>query len=602
MCKKIKTSVKQLPMRWKMTVIVLVLFVSMAFCILGVVTRYSTRHYTKLQQQYNEAVMQEMSAQLDTVSSNIDTLYRTFNSQRLFTEETVNGATIFQSIHNQIQFERLVSDVINANNLQDLILGTLFYLTEDCYYYVGRGSVAEGWDAAEMEWYQMFAESGRRSMFYGPVVEDFKSEATKRYECLYYIAPYGGSGIEKNKAFLMFTIHAESLMNLVESNSVRQSPLLIMSDTAKILHTVGVSEEEAEQMIPTFVEKAKENSKSLSYFDGSKYICAYYQDSFDWWIVFIDESDSFFSDLSVMYRNIIMMLVAFACIGVLLAAITIKHVMMPLTTLDEFIDIMQTDPDAFIVADPQTETGRIGVRLNEMKRKLQSMNKEMFQLQIQERDAQVSALQAQINPHFIYNTLDNIYCMAQLEETQPIISLSEHLSQMMRYSLSMKQNIVPLSYELEHIKSYITILNIRFDNKIELVNEIEEQLLGYPILKLSLQPLVENAWKHGLNLGEARGEIIISAKVIGKCLELYIDNTGQTVSEERCSGINKKLETIHYGEANYKESHGISLENINNRLKLTYGLEYGLKIQPRSEGGCRMIMRMPFSNKSSGKI
>lgn len=144
MWKKIKTTTKQLPIRWKMTVLVLILFTSMALGIMLLVNRYSTDLYTRLQQQYNEAVMQEMSAQLDTVSSNIDTLYRTFNSQRLFTSETANGETVFQSIHNQIQFERLVSDVINANNLQDLILGTLFYLDEDCYYYVGRGSVADG--------------------------------------------------------------------------------------------------------------------------------------------------------------------------------------------------------------------------------------------------------------------------------------------------------------------------------------------------------------------------------------------------------------------------------------------------------------------------
>lgn len=598
MWKKSKSWVKKLPMRWKMTFIVLVLFISMAFCILGLVTRYSTSHYTKLQQQYNEAVMQEMSAQLDTLSSNIDTLYRTFNSQRLFTSETVNGATIFQSIHNQIQFERVVSEVINANNMQELILGTLFYLTEDCYYYVGRGSVAEDWDAEHMVWYQMFTESGGRSMFYGPVIEDFKPEATKRYECLYYIAPYGNSGISKNNSFLMFTISMESLMDMIESHSVRQSPLIVIKDSGEIIHTAGLSEESALQMLPTFREHTEDRSKSLSYFDGSHYVCAYYQDSFDWWIVFMDESESFFRDLSDIYRNLIIMLIGFACVGIVIAAITIKHVMMPLTTLDEFIDIMQTDPEAFIIADSQTETGRIGVRLNEMKRKIQLMNKEMYQLQIQERDAQVSALQAQINPHFIYNTLDNIYCMAQLEETQPIMSLSEHLSQMMRYSLSMKQNIVPLSYELEHIKSYITILNIRFDNKIELINGIEDELLSYPILKLSLQPLVENAWKHGLNLCEGKGEIVLGADIFGEVMELYIDNTGQAVSEVYCNEINKKLETVHYGEANYRESHGISLENINNRLKLTYGPEFGLVIRPRLEGGCRLIIRMPFSEKS----
>lgn len=596
MWKKIKTTARQLPMRWKMTVIVIVLFVSMVFCILGIVTRYSTGHYTKLQQQYNEAIMQEMSAELDTVSSNIDTLYRTFNSQRLFTEETVNGASVFQSIHNQIQFERLVSEVINANNLQDLIIGTLFYLTEDSYYYVGRGSVAGNWTAEESDWYRQFVESGGRRMFYGPIVEDFKSEATTRYESLYYIAPYGNVAAQKGTSFLLFTLHMDGLIELVERNSVRQSPLMIINDSGTVLHTAEMSDEDAEKMLPLFIEKAKGNSKSLSYFDGNKYICAYYQDSFDWWIVFVDESDSFFSDLSKIYRNLILMLIVFAAIGGLVASITIKHVMMPLTTLDEFIDIMQTDPDAFIVADAQTETGRIGVRLNEMKRKLQSMDKEMFQLQYQEKEAQVSAMQAQINPHFIYNTLDNIYCMAHLEETQPIISLSDHLSQMMRYSLSMKQKIVPLSYELEHIKSYITILNIRFEDKIELVDEIDEELLSYPVLKLSLQPLAENAWKHGLSFGDG-GVITISASIMGDRLELYMDNTGPEVPESLCQEINKKLEAVHYGEANYRESHGISMENINNRLKLTYGLEYGLKMQPREGGGCRLIIQMPFSNE-----
>lgn len=452
-----------------------------------------------------------------------------------------------------------------------------------------------------MEWYQAFTATGGKSMFYGPVIEDFKSEATKRYECLYYIAPYGNYSAGKENSFLMFSINMEGLLNMAESNPVRQSPLMIINDSQEILHTVDISEEDAETLLPVFEEKSEGNLKSLSYFDGNQYLCAYYQDSFDWWIVFIDESESFFSELSGMYRNLIIMLIGFAIISICLAAIMINHVMMPLTTLDEFIDIMQTDPDAFIVADSNTETGRIGVRLNEMKRKIQSMNKEMYQLQIQEREAQVSALQAQINPHFIYNTLDNIYCMAQLEETQPIMSLSEHLSQMMRYSLSMKQNVVPLEFELEHIKSYITILNIRFDNKIRLINEIDEHLNTHYVLKLSLQPLVENAWKHGLSLQETEGVILLRAKKTMDGLELCIENTGESISEERCREINKKLETFQYGEAHYRESHGISLENINNRLKLTYGPAYGLSLETRPTGGCCVVIKMPLDKKWAEK-
>lgn len=597
MWKKVKISLNHLSIRWKLIALVLVLFVSMAFGIMFLVNRYSTDFYTKLQKQYNEAVMQEMSAQLDTVSSSIDTLYRTFNSQRLFTSETANGETVFQTIQNQIQFERLVSEVINANNLQDLILGTLFYLTDDCYYYIGRGSVADGWKANEMEWYQAFIESGGKSMLYGPVTEDFKTEATKKYECLYYIAPYGNFSIGKDNSFLMFSINMEELLDLAESNPVRQSPLMIINHSQEILHTVDISKEEAEAFLQVFEEKAEGNSKSLSYFDGNYYLCAYFQENFDWWIVFIDEGESFFSELYGVYRNLIIMLTCFAIMGICMAALMINHVMMPLTTLNEFIDIMQTNPEAFIMTDSNTEMGRIGGRLNEMKRKIQTMNKEMYQLQIQEREAQMSALQAQINPHFIYNTLDNIYCMAQLEETQPIMLLSEHLSQMMRYSLSMKQKVVPLELELEHIRSYITILNIRFDNKIQLVNEIDENLNTHDVLKLSLQPLVENAWKHGLSLQDEEGIILLSAKKSMEKLELCIENSGKLISDERCREINKKLETFQYGEANYQESHGISLENINNRLKLTYGPAYGLQLGVRAEGGCIVTIKMPLDKK-----
>src|SRR5699024_7391441 len=97
-----------------------------------------------------------------------------------------------------------------------------------------------------------------------------------------------------------------------------------------------------------------------------------------------------------------------------------------------------------------------------------------------------------------YNTLDNIYCIAQLGETEPILCLSEQLSKMMRYSMSMKQNIVPLRRELGHMENYISILNIRFDDRIRLENRIPPPLYDAMVLKLSLQPLAENAWQHAL--------------------------------------------------------------------------------------------------------
>lgn len=589
---------KHLPMRWKMTAMILIILCSLLLSVSVIVTRYSTRYYTELQQRYSENFMEQASLRLDNILSNIETLYLTFNSQKLFTAETVNGNTFFQSVYNQIQFENLVNDVINANNLQDLLIGTLFYLNEDCYYYVGSGTMAKQPDFSEKQWFQDFAASGGRPMITSPLVEDFKSPATLRYDCIYYIAPYGvASSSAEQIPFILFTIKLSSLMSAVEKHAASQA-LLVMSGDGDLLHSSGLPAEDLEQLLPGLKESTLAGSQSLSYFEADNYVCAYYQDNFDLWIVFVDEAESVFAELTALNRKINLLITVFVIVGILLAAAIIKRVTMPLKTLNDFLDIMEKDPDAYIVADPQTETGRIGIRLNEMKQINKTMGQEMTQLQLQERDAQVSALQAQINPHFIYNTLGNIYCIAQLGEVEPIILLSEHLSKMMRYSLSMKQSIVPLRAELEHIQSYVSILNVRFEDKIRLVNEIDESLYDLTVLKLSLQPIIENAWYHSLNQSENGGTIFLRANVCEDVLELMIDNTGEQLSEERCRKINQTMETVRYGQGHFKPSHGIALENINNRLKLSFGEAYGLKLYPREEGGCRVVMKLP---RISGK-
>lgn len=594
--KRIRNFVRRLPIRWKMTAMILVILGSLLLSVSIAVTFYSTRYYMELQQRYSENSMQQASLQLDNILSNIDTLYLTFNSQKLFTAETVSGNTFFQCVYNQIHFEKLVNDIINANNLQDLLIGTLFYLDEDCYYYVGGGTMAKEPNFTDKQWFQDFSRSGGKPMIVGPLTEDFKSVATQRYTCIYYIAPYGmveASGTQP--PFILFTIKLDSLMRAVEKCTAGNQALMVMSGTGELIHSVGLSDGNVEKLLPGLNENILSGSTSLSYFEGEKYICAYYQESFDLWIVFVDETDSVFAELAVLNRNVNIMIAVFAIAGILLAAGMIKRVTMPLKTLNDFLDIMEQDPNAYIVGDPHTETGRIGIRLNEMKQKNKAMGQEMYQLQLQEREAQVSALQAQINPHFIFNTLDNIYCIAQLGETDPIISLSEHLSKMMHYSLSMKQSIVPLRSELEHCQSYVVILNIRFGDKIRLLNEIDEAFYDLPVLKLSLQPIIENAWQHSLRLCDEGGAIFLRAYTRGDAVEFAIENTGPPLSEERCREVNQALESIHYGQAHFDPSHGIALENINNRLKLSFGEAYGLKLYPRSEGGCRIVMKLPLS-------
>jgi len=588
-----------LSIRGKMTLIVLGILMLTLAGVSVTVSHFSSRYYTGLQQQYNEHVMKEVSYQLNACYQNTEELYLTFNSQKPFSEETTDGTTVFQSVYKQIQFENSVLNVVNANNLQSLIVGTLFWLNDDCYCYVGKNNVERGFDFTETDWYRQFVQSGGKRMLYGPLTEDFKPVTTERYRCVYYIAPYGVSSSKASVPFILFTLNLDTLMKPVDAFLQDGRKIFVTDANGDLIHSAGVADSESAALLSQVLEETDGSTGSVSRFLDGYYLSSYTLGIYGWRISFLDPTKTVFRELSVMNTRINLIVLAFAVLGILSASWMIRRATMPLAVLNHFIDIMEDDPNAFIEGNPHTETGKIGLRFNEMKRNLQRMNEEMYLARLQEKEAQVSALQAQINPHFLYNTLDNIYCIAQLGETEPILCLSDRLSQMLRYSMSMKQAVVPLSDELRHVDNYVAILNVRFDDRIQLKIDVPEPLRNALVLKLSLQPLAENAWRHGLlESGLESGLILISAASDDEYLDLFVDNDGAAVPQDRCDALNASLLEVHYGASDYSSGHGIALENINNRIKLTFGPDFGLRLSPRAEGGCRVTMHLPLARSS----
>lgn len=587
--------IKHMPLRWKVMAIFLTVLTVLLAAVSCVFLYYSTRSYTNLQEKYNEAAMKETSYQLDTIWNNVNMLYRTFNSQKIYTHAAVTGDSAFETVTRQMTFDQMVTRILHSNNLQNIITGILFYQDQDDFYYVGDGVLNPDVEICETQWYKHFVQSGGQMTLYGPLLEDLKSPMTVRNNSLYFIAPYHTGRTESDiQPFVLFSIRLDSLLEALEHSIIKDKPMMVVDADGELLYDANVEQEKLAPILSAFLENSANRVETFSYFDENYYMCAYYHQSFAWWIVFMDDARSFFNDLRVMLQNLVVIIAGIVIVSVAVVYLLMNKVMMPLTTLNLFIDIMQHDPDAYIEVDPGTETGRIGTRLNEMKHKIGTMTQEMYQLQLQERDAQISALQSQINPHFIYNTLDNIYCIAQMGETEPIICLSEHLSNMMRYSLSMKRSVVPLREELNHLNSYVSILNVRFGDKIRVINQIEQTLLEHPVLKLSLQPLAENAWYHSLMVCPEGGEIILGARVCGRRLEISVENTGAPMTMEECEKVNCRLKTVRYSDANIKATHGIGLENISNRLKLTFGESYKLCLSPRQEGGCCVTMTVPY--------
>lgn len=219
-------------------------------------------------------------------------------------------------------------------------------------------------------------------------------------------------------------------------------------------------------------------------------------------------------------------------------------------------------------------SGEIGVlysSFNYMIKKINELIHEVYLSKIKEKDAELKALQAQINPHFLYNTLDSINWIAIEHKIPEISKIVNSLASILRYSINKGNDISTVEKEINHVESYIIIQKIRFKDKFEADFNIDKRILPYKTIKLILQPLVENAVIHGIESYEGKGEILING---------YLSEEGNIIFEVINNGNLIDLDLVNdilNTPADDRENYGI--KNVNERIKLYYGNQYGLNYQ-----------------------
>jgi two-component system sensor histidine kinase YesM len=203
------------------------------------------------------------------------------------------------------------------------------------------------------------------------------------------------------------------------------------------------------------------------------------------------------------------------------------------------------------------------------------------------KQLELKALQAQINPHFLYNTLDLINWMSAKYKAEEIRALVSALSKFYKLSLSGGEDTVRVRGELEHVQAYVQIQNMRYADCIRLILNVPEPLLDYPILKLVIQPLVENAIFHGIrHKADENGIIEINGEIQNEVLCLHVRDDGVGMPEERVNGIL----SAHPHTENH---HGYGVRNIDERLRLRYGAGFGLSFRSAPGEGTTVTVRIP---------
>ncbi|WP_246294477.1 sensor histidine kinase [Paenibacillus planticolens] len=253
--------------------------------------------------------------------------------------------------------------------------------------------------------------------------------------------------------------------------------------------------------------------------------------------------------------------------------------------------------EAKVVPTGNDEVAQLGNSFNIMLSKIRKLLEQSIKEQEEIKKAELRALQAQINPHFLYNTLDSIVWMAEAGKNNQVIQLVQSLSKLFRISLSKGRDWIIINKEVEHVHSYLVIQQMRYRDILDYEIDIEPRLNPYPILKMILQPIVENALYHGLKNKRRKGLIRLTG-----CIEneedivLTVEDDGIGMSPEKLEQMRDYLTNNQPPEQTGNEvSGGFGLHNVQQRIKLYYGDKYGVSIDSIQNEGTKVSIRIPMS-------
>lgn len=272
----------------------------------------------------------------------------------------------------------------------------------------------------------------------------------------------------------------------------------------------------------------------------------------------------------------------------LMSNVLSKEITKPLRSLTESMSRVEKGEfdKANVDVTMQNEIGSLGKSYNLMTERIHTLMEQNVYEQKQKRKNELKALQAQINPHFLYNTLDSIIWMSEAGQNDEVVEMTSALAKLLRQSISNDHEQVELGQEMEYVRNYLTIQKMRYQDKLEYSIQIEPSIRHVKIVKLALQPIVENAIYHGIKYKGSKGTLKISAYAEEKDVCILVEDDGIGMNEETLSRIFDSSKKSH-------KQNGVGVPNVQKRLKLYYGERYGVSYESVLGTGTRAIIRIP---------
>jgi len=282
--------------------------------------------------------------------------------------------------------------------------------------------------------------------------------------------------------------------------------------------------------------------------------------------------------------------ILFLVVGILAAVVISFRFTAPIKKLIAYTQRVGTGQlDARVDVETEDELGLLARKITDMTRTIDNLIVKEYRLELANKTNQLKALQAQINPHFLYNALQSIASLSLRYRADKVYELITSLGSIMRYAMTTERATVPLQQELAHVENYLLLQQERFGDGLSFAIEAEPGTLGYVVPKMILQPVVENIFKHGYDEGVRSARVRIACRIEGARLVVEIGDNGRGLSAQRMLEVETSVR-----ERNKRSDEGIGLWNVLMRLRLVCGEDAGLKLYPGEDAGLTVVLSIPL--------
>ena len=344
--------------------------------------------------------------------------------------------------------------------------------------------------------------------------------------------------------------------------------------------------------------KEKPSIGNFSYSEGKNEYTAVHihSDSTGWTTVGVIPLRYINKDLAGIQYLTVIIIVLTIIIGVTVSVIIAQSLILPLeNTVNALEKFSRGDFAVRLKENRCDEIGKLNRIFNKAIKEINELMQKVTQSEILNKEMEFKTLQSQMNPHFLYNTLDTINWLAFKEKQTEICNLVAAISSLIRASISNKKSIITIEQELDYVKNYIYIQHIRYKDRFDTIYDIDESLLKQAVPKLIIQPIVENAIIHGIENSKNKNLLYISVKRENECIVIIVKDTGIGMTDEKVSELLK--EPLNAEGDEQKAHTNLGLYAVHKRIQLMYGDLYGLTVQSQAGEGTTVTLHIPFTKK-----